>query len=146
MAKKRKGTRAASPKKPSSPKTSAQRATIRPGMFVRPKADITPCMIQRLQHASDCQMFGTLGPDDVFRVIEIEGLSPETSWLDIDQASPKDKASPKSPRAIIDIPMRAIGTNVGLRPSGAMVIKQVNGSAQLTLSGREAQQLFTAVD
>ena len=116
-------------KKTGGSKTSTQPVMLKSGMMVQPKEQITPGMTRRWKFASECTpIYGSLMPSDRFRVVEIGDLLPNESMIDV-------AGGAGAARGIIDIP---------IRPRGFVVIKQMNGSTQLKLSGAECRNHFIA--
>ncbi len=110
-------------------KTATQPVMLKTGMIVQPKEPITPGMARRWKFASECSpIYGSLTPSDRFRVVEVGNLLPNESLIGV-------AGGAGAVRAIIDIPHR---------PSGFVVLKQMNGSTQLKLTGGECRNLFVA--
>ena len=116
-------------KKTRSSKAAPQPVMLKTGMILQPKEPITPGMARRWKFASQCSpIYGSLTPSDRFRVVEVGNLLPNESLIGV-------AGGAGTVRAIIDIPSR---------PSGSVVLKQMNGSTQLRLSGAECRNHFVA--
>jgi len=116
-------------KKTRTTKTAPQPVMLKTGMILQPKEPITPGMARRWKFASRCSpIYGSLQPSDRFRVVEVSNLLPNESTIGVAGGAGEI-------RGILDI---------AGRPSGSVVLKQMNGSTQLRLSGAECRNHFVA--
>jgi len=113
----------------SKPKVSAQTVMMRTGMLVQPREKITPGVIMNCKYKLECTpLYGGLEPGERFRIIEIDGLKPNESYIGVAGGS----GMPPT--------FEAPG-----QPSGFVVLDEQDGSVQLKLTGTECRNHFEAI-
>ena len=114
----------------SRPKTAAQPVMIKSGMLLQPRGRITPGMARVWKFRTECSpIYGLLEPADTFRVLAVHGLGPQDSTIGAAGAA-------GNVRTIIEVLHR---------PTGYVLLKQMNGSTQLKLTGKECRHCFAAM-